>query len=336
MVLPEVGLAARPVFVPIGREAQPPNRDKPIPQTLPVMPKMSFAETFRKTLFQPGTLVLMALFVTAAWFAPRLVDTVPDLHLKPEYQLATTKIRITQPPHWVPSDLVTQVIKRTDLPEELSLLDDAVAENVALAFAQHPWVAEVVSVRKSLPASIDVQLSYRRPVAMVKVPQGLYPVDGEGVLLPPNDFSVADAKEYPVILEVRSTPQGGAGKSWGDITVTGAARLADVLAPHWKKFDLTGIVVPKLTKSKSTIDDGVYVLNTAAGSRITWGRAPGSQYPGELAVEQKIGRLEKYVKDFGGFEKPHGPYEIDIRNWKSISRRSLTANRPVENLTGIR
>lgn len=300
------------------------------------MPNATFLETFRKTLFQPGTLVLMALFVTAAWFAPRLVHTVPDLSHKPEYQLATTKIRITQPPHWVPSDLVAQVIKRTDLPENLSLLNDGVVEEIANAFSQHPWIAEVVSVRKSLPAAIDVQLSYRRPVAMVQVKQGMYPVDAEGILLPPEDFSVTDAKVYPVILDVRSTPQGPAGKSWGDITVTGAARLADVLAPHWKKFDLTGIVVPKLTKAKSTIDDGVYVLNTAAGSRITWGRAPGSQHPGELAVEQKIGRLEKYVKDFGGFEKPHGPYEIDIRNWKSISRRSLTANRPVETLTGIR
>jgi hypothetical protein len=300
------------------------------------MPKASFAETFRRTLFQPGTLVLMAMFVTAAWFAPRLVQTVPDLHLKPEYQLATTKIRITQAPHWVPSDLVAQVVKKADLPEELSLLNDGVVEDIAHAFGEHPWVAEVISVRKSLPAAIDVQLSYRRPVAMVQVKQGMYPVDAEGILLPPKDFSVADAKEYPVILDVRSTPQGPAGKSWGDITVTGAARLADMLAPHWKKFELTGIVVPKVTKARSTIDDGVYVLNTAVGSRITWGRAPGSQHPGELSVEQKIGRLEKYVKDYGGFEKPHGPYEIDIRNWKSISRRSLTANRPVETLTGIR
>ncbi|MBI5760866.1 MAG: hypothetical protein HZA46_20280 [Planctomycetales bacterium] len=300
------------------------------------MPKESFAESFRKTVFQPGTLVLMALFVTAAWFAPRMINTLPDLNQKPEYQLAATKIRITQPPHWVPSDLVEQVVKRADLPPTLTLLNDHVVDEIANAFSLHPWVAEVVSVRKSLPAAIDVQLTYRRPVAMVQVKQGMYPVDAEGVLLPPEDFSVTDAKEYPLILDVRSTPQGPAGTSWGDITVIGASRLADVLSPHWKKYELTGISVPKLTKAKSTIDDGVYILSTAAGSRITWGRAPGSQHPGELAVEQKLGRLEKYVKDFGGFEKPHGPYEIDIRHWKCISRRSLTANRPVENLTGIR
>jgi len=29
----------------------------------------------------------------------------------------------------------------------------------------------------------------------------------------------------------------------------------------------------------------------------------------------------KYVTDFGGFDRPHGPYEIDIRHWQEISRK---------------
>jgi hypothetical protein len=63
------------------------------------------------------------------------------------------------------------------------------------------------------------------------------------------------------------------------------------------------------------------------GSHIIWGHAPGTGHPGELSTKQKIGRLDEYVKRFGGFDRPHGPYRIDIRHWRDISRTPLTAER---------
>ena len=75
------------------------------------------------------------------------------------------------------------------------------------------------------------------------------------------------------------------------------------------------------------IDDLQFELLTRNGSRILWGRAPGTNHPGELTVEQKIGRLKKYQSDFGGFDQPHGPYEIDIRHWREISRRPFVPHR---------
>ncbi len=35
-----------------------------------------------------------------------------------------------------------------------------------------------------------------------------------------------------------------------------------------------------------------------------WGRPPGTTHPGELSVDQKVGRLQKYVRDYGGFDQP--------------------------------
>ena len=93
---------------------------------------------------------------------------------------------------------------------------------------------------------------------------------------------------------------------------------------HWKKFKLTAIVVPQAGVAADTAE-GVYSLRSEGGSRIVWGRAPGSDNPGELATDKKISRMLKYVTDFGGFDRPHGPYEIDIRHWQEISRKPLAA-----------
>ncbi|MGH7201295.1 MAG: cell division protein FtsQ/DivIB, partial [Planctomycetaceae bacterium] len=238
------------------------------------------------------------------------------------------------PPHWVPPDFVEQVVKRSQLPETVCLLDDGVLEHIAAALAAHPWVERVRCVRKSAGEGIVVELDYRRPVAMVNVKQGVYPVDARGILLPPGDFSPADVSRYPAVLNVASVPQGAPGTEWGDATVTGAARLASVLTQTrggaespWKRLGLSAILVPDRTEAEPAADELTYQLLTPGQSRIVWGRAPGSDHPGELSDEQKIGRLDKYCQDFGGFDQSHGPYEIDIRHWREISRRPISAAR---------
>jgi len=287
-------------------------------------------------VFRPRWLLLAAIVVSSLVVGPRLARFLPDLSRRDEYQLRIENIHITRLPRWVPADLVEQVAERAGFGAEASplgtagnpsLLDDGLAERIAQAFRLHPWVAEVRRVQIQFPAKVDVALRYRRPVAMVEVKQGLFPVDADGVLLPPADFSVSQARRYPLIRNVHSTPQGPAGTNWGDIVVNAGARLTAVLTPYWKKFRLAAVRVPNRQRANTTIDDLVLVLITQRGSRIIWGRVPGSKHPGELSTERKIGRLEKYLTDFGDFDRPHGPYEIDIRHWQEISRRPLTAAR---------
>jgi hypothetical protein len=278
-----------------------------------------------RQLYRPVTLGTAAAVLTAGLFLPRLKGLAPDLERHSEYRLAAAQIEITAPPHWVPHDLVEQVVEHANLSRELSILDDNLVGEVAEAFRLSPWVDEVVSVTKSYPARVVVAVNYRRPVAMVEVRQGQYPVDSHGVLLPPQEFSVADTHAYPTITGVVSTPQGPAGTEWGDPVVEDAARLADELSAQWKSLGLASIVCPRTADSHARIDEGVFLLMTRGGSRIIWGHAPGTDHPGELSTKQKIGRLEEYVKRFGGFERPHGPYQIDIRHWRDISRTPLSA-----------
>lgn len=309
------------------RKQQAKKKENEEPQAQPV------AARIRAFLFRPRVLLFVAAVASATVLLPMAKSLLPDLNKRPEFRLSTSEIQITVPPRWVPHDLVDQVATRAGLPDELSALDGDLTQQIAEAFQVHPWIAEVIRVRKSFPAKIDVELRYRRPVAMVQAKQGMYPIDGEGILLPPADFSVADTQRYLVIQNVSSTPQGPAGTNWGDVGVVGAGRLADILdevndsRSCWKKLGLAAICVPSRTKANVTIDELVYELVTDGGSRIVWGRAPGTDHPGELSAEQKLGRLEKYLAEFHTFEEPHGPYEIDIRHWQEISRRPLRASR---------
>ncbi len=282
---------------------------------------------FARQFYRPLTLVTAAIVVLAGLFLPRLQKYLPDLSKRSEYLLPAGDIEITQPPHWVPRDLVRQVVENANLPEQLPLLDDNLVQDVAEAFRLNPWVDEVVSVKKSYPAKVCVELNYRRPVAMVEVKQGQYPIDEHGVVLPPQDFSVSDTRTYPTITGVVSTPQGPAGTAWGDKVVEDAATLAAELGPHWKKLGLAAIVCPAGSSDHPKIDEGVFTLLAKGGSKVLWGHAPGTDHPGELSTKQKLGRLEDYVKRFGGFDRPNGPYQIDIRHWRDISRTPLSAER---------
>ncbi|QDT40111.1 Cell division protein FtsQ [Gimesia alba] len=278
--------------------------------------------TLLHALFRPKVLLALAVIVSGLFFFPKLKQQIPDLSQREEYQIATKDLSlIPAPPHYVPIDIVDQVIKRGPLPEQVSLLDQGLVLKVAEAFEKHPWVQKVVSVRKT--NTVEVEVIFRKPAAMVEGKQGLFPVDNEGVLLPPEDFSVSDARRYPVITGIQSMPAGAPGTSWGDLTVTGAAQLAEALGPHWKELEMVSIEAPPRTTAVLSLDDLIYRLITAGGSEIVWGRSPKSQRRGELRVDQKIGKLEKYYRDYGGFDRPHGPYEIDIRHWQEISRRPL-------------
>jgi hypothetical protein len=291
----------------------------------PAPANVSRVRSALQQLYRPVTLLTAAAVVLAGIFLPRLRGVVPDLAERDEYHLPATAIEITQPPHWVPHDLVAQVVENAGLPAKLSILDEQLVTDVAEAFRLNPWVDEVVSVQKSFPAKVVAVLTYRRAVAMVEVRRGQFPIDSHGIVLPPQDFSVADTRAYPTITGVTSTPQGPAGTAWGDRVVEDAAALASELAPCWKRLGLEAIVCPRTAERPTKIDDGVFVLIARGGSKIVWGHAPGIDHPGELSTAQKVGRLEDYVKRFGGFDRPQGPYQIDIRHWRDISRTPLSA-----------
>jgi hypothetical protein len=272
---------------------------------------------------RPAALLLIVGGISLYIAGPVAWSWLPDLTHRREYHLSALDIHFNDPPAWVPAGFLRDVIREGKLPDELSLLNDRLVDDVAAAFQKDAWVEKVVSVRKDLSQGVTVVLEYRKPVAFVVTDSDHYPIDGKATLLPPPSLP-AGSDELPTIRNVHSTPQGTAGTNWGDRIVEGAARLAEVLGPSWKKLQLASIQIPDTVGAKGGADEAIYELRTVGGSHIIWGRAPDSDHPGELTYQQKIGRLEDYAARNGGFSDEHGPYEIDIRHWHEISRQPLS------------
>ena len=285
-----------------------------------------------KAFFRPKRLLLLALFPVAGVLAPIVYRSWPDLDENSVYRVRAADIRITPAPRPVPANLVERTVGSAALDQELSVLEPDLLPRLAAAFAKEPWVRRVVGLRKGLPAHINVELEYRQPVAMIDVKQGVYPVDGEGVLLPPADFSTVEIRRYPLVTGVRSLPSGPPGTAWDDVVVLGAAKIAAALVPAWSDLDLSSIHAPALDSATAALEDLTFELRARGGSRIVWGRPPGTGHPGELTADQKLGRLRRYVADFGPLDAPGPAFEIDIRPWQEITRRPLSSAEREERL----
>lgn len=297
------------------------------------------APLWRRTLFKPRTLALLALLTAAGLAAPLLNRVGPTLAVRPEFQLTPADITLPPAPAWIPHDLAAQVFKTAGLGENISLLDATASEKVAAAFHTHPWIERVVTVQKRWPARIVVDAIYREPVAMVRGIDGFYPVDRHGILLPARDFNASDVQKFPVIEQVTSTPVGRLGEAWGDPTVAAAARLAEVLLQNadqthtwWQLLNLAAIVAPRNVTLPDATDELQFELRTKGGSRILWGREPATSNPAELDVTGKLLRLRELHSRYGSPDSLRDQWLIDIRPLQGIDRRILSAARSPESV----
>lgn len=251
----------------------------------------------------------------------------------PLYQITLDEIVVTPLPEWITTDLKAEALRDASLDPPLPALDPQLAERASKAFAFHPWVAEVRQVRKTAPGGLQVDLVYRRPVAMVELPpvdgkRGLYAVDVEGLLLPSRDF-LDDAKKaarYPRLGGFTPADVGRVGTRWPDARIIGGARLAATLAPTWDQLALAKIVP---TETSDAASPAAFELLTQHGSRVVWGHAPGDESGKELPAAKKIELLLRYVADHQSLEGRDGPQQLDLRGNEII----VVAGRPKNNST---
>jgi hypothetical protein len=237
----------------------------------------------------------------------------------PQYAITVEKIQTSPVPAWIRANVVEEVVRDGSLHAH-SILDPQLTIKVADAFRLHPWVRTVRRVSKAHPARVEVDLEFRRPAALVEVTtpdaRGVLPVDGDGVLLPREDFVdeqgqlLAEALHYPVIVAGDSFPEGPAGSSWGDLTVYGGARIAEVFGEAWGKCGLFKIAPAPAGQSED--GNSRFLLLARNGSRVLWGPAPGDK-PNDLALAQeKVERLLEYAETHRPFDAGAKPVEIDV------------------------
>jgi hypothetical protein len=278
-------------------------------------------------LWGPGRPWLLACLMVAAlagaWYAAwRTIGG--DVLASDQYHVTAESIKITPLPRWIKSDVRGEVFQSVSVDGPLSIMNPDANKRIAVAFSLHPWVAQVVKVTKRHPALIQVELRYRRPVCMVEGRGGSRPVDVRGAWLPWGDFSSVEASRYPRLVGIDTSPVGPAGTPWGDDRVAGGAEIAAALGDAWADLRLDRIEpagrVPAARGTECT-----YELFTRFGSRILWGRAPGTRTPGEPSAEDKVARLKQHAAEYGGLEGVRGPLEIDLRDKQSLQVRDRLA-----------
>lgn len=263
-----------------------------------------------------GLALILATVFFGGWYVV-WCKVRDDVLSSDEYWLTARDVEITPLPEWIHTDIRAQVFRDASLDGPLLILDEKLTERIANAFSLHAWVAKVHRVTKHHPARVKVELSYRRPVCMIQVPGGLLPVDVGGVLLPSSDFSPIEASRFPRLVGVETAPMGPVGTRWGDGRVVGAAEIAAAFGEAWAPLELDRLEVSNASESPHG-EQYTYELFTRHGTRILWGRAPGSNIPGAAPAADKVARLRQYAKEHGSLEGRNGPQQLDVRNPQSM------------------
>lgn len=280
-------------------------------------------------MLHPITLFALAGFVVLSGVGATIPGMVLDLRAQTDYAYPLENLKINTPNDWVPARLPQQVLQASHLPERVSLLEPQLVREIADAFSLHPWVKQVDRVQITGRRQIVVQVQYRVPIAFIEVGTQLLPIDSEGVLLPSEDFSVADATRLPHIRNIVSAPPSTPGTPWNDALVMESLKVVlainprNVVQDHWDRLGLEAVTAPRVTLAEELLPHRLtFELQSRGGSHIVWGHPPGGDDL-EPTVAQKIGRLDQYLRQYGSFEKPLGPCQIDIRHFEAISLHPL-------------
>lgn len=278
------------------------------------------ARRFVAWLFGPGrtaatVAVILVAFIAGAYLA--WMNLKPSIFNAAESQIDAERIELTPQPAWLaPATNIRKAVVQTLSAEApLSIHDENLVMRLKNGFETHPWIERVIGIRK-LPDRVKVDVSYRKPVCMIKVPTGRLPVDASGFLLPSDDFTpVQAATEYLVLESVDREPTTPVGCRWTDARVLGAAEIAAAIGSDWKNLQLVAIV-PQLEPTGVRLSEPTFWLTAATrgNSRILWGYAPGANASGELPPAEKVARLKRYFADHDTFDGPENRHqELDIR-----------------------
>ncbi len=277
---------------------------------------------------KPGVWLCIGMVTASGALMVWLPASLPNLDERPEYQYSLSETQFDLPEKWVPSNILQQVIEASKLPATVSILDPKLCENLAESWKSNPWVKQVNSVQITPDRQVKVDVEFRQPLAFVQVPRGLYPIDTQGVLLPPADFQLDDTSKLPHIKGILTQPAGRTGEPWGDPAVEAAAKLLTLLTTpqqsdsYWNRFGFRVLVATSPSPERTRLDQLVFEIETKGGNRVLWGKAPGLDQL-EPTASVKLARLQDYVTRFGGLDANPTPQKIDIRLFDGISLQPL-------------
>lgn len=241
-------------------------------------------------------------------------------------------IKTTPQPEWLHAEVKDEILRDVNITGS-SILDTELTKRIHAAFASHRWIAKVNSVKKSYPAKVEVDLVYRKPVAVVEVQKsdgkpGLVFIDADSALLSHADLAPGHLSEKQAdtlgaglasgYLRITGGKLSAAGKmyghNWENPAISGAAQIAAAWQDQWKATGLFRIAITEDTNANV-----VYELLTKDNQKIIWGHAPGQEIAGEPPPAEKIQQILAAIKKQGSLSSALSKEPIgDFRPAKQV------------------
>lgn len=223
------------------------------------------------------------------------------------YALKIENIELTPKPPWIRSDIKAQIYRENGL-SQVSLLEPQATATIAHAFDSHVWIKNTNRVRKLSGGKVVVDVTYRRPAAMIyyeplikppvtATPKGLcYPVDEEGVVLPGDEFA-EKVHDYFMIFAPNAAP-AGKRMAFGDERIAAALALCRLLEPQRVplKLDCIHVEPDSIDQQLGGFNSWIMHVVTEDKREIIWGHAPGKESKDELSIEEKLVTLRAWLQ----------------------------------------
>ncbi len=217
------------------------------------------------------------------------------------YAVKLENLIVTPQPQWILKSKVREEVYQNHSLSQVHLLDSDATATIARAFDAHAWVQSTFRVTKMGGGRVQVDLIYREPIAMVFFQQhesekpGAYPVDREGIVLPPEDFTEQQVGNYFLIYAQGAEPKSeDSGMPFGDSRISDALQLCQWLLPKRDSLGLKTIYVNQ-DKEVGTITPWTLSIATRDSKFIEWGHAPGKESNDEPSAEDKLLRMERWL-----------------------------------------
>ena len=275
-------------------------------------------------LFAVAPLLIIGYFAWYYWGAHHL-DTAL-------YAVKLENLVTTPQPTWIRSTKVRDEVFNAGGLGQLSLLDPQASATIAHAFESHSWVQRTTYVKKNADGKVNVDLIYRRPIAMihykssdlspnsVQVKEGYFPVDEEGVVLPMVDFDQSQVPNYFLVYLEGATPPSDVGMPFSDLRIRQALVLCRYLESIRVEMRLQAIYIVRDIHLGDLNPWGL-CIQTSDKRRIIWGHAPGAESPNEPLAQEKLAALTQWRAD------TRGTIEIDLTKPQAFESKLTSSPR---------
>ncbi|MBL8821002.1 MAG: hypothetical protein JNJ77_00315 [Planctomycetia bacterium] len=234
------------------------------------------------------------------------------LHQKPlesQFRLRWDDLRLSAVPPMPVKDFLNEVRAAGQFQEELNLHETELLERLRETIQRHEWVESVQRVALVSPRQLQVDLTFRKPVAKIENGSQVHWVDQHGKLLLP----VAQKWKWNLISIVGWNDRQEESSQW----LVQAAKTAQQLENDVSQWNLSSIQIANYP----ALDVSELRLKTKGGTSIIWQTLKGSNVE-EPTFEEKKSRIRIYLERYGTLDVPAG-YVLDVRVKEGLQRKPV-------------